>query len=156
MVDRVIEIYKRSGLSQGEFAELMGVSASTFSHLLSGRNKTVNTEALAKIKATYPTLTWEWLLEGKGELDDFQIFSPKNVSPASKEQELGLNFEHAMTEERALPPVVTPVSPLKKEEKTAPAVSMLEVQPDSGVKITQICVYFDNGTYEIFVPKRNV
>lgn len=65
--ERFAQFFEHVGERQSGFAQRAGIQQVTVSQLLSGRSeaslKTVN-----KLRAAFPNLNMEWLLEGKGEM----------------------------------------------------------------------------------------
>ncbi|MDY6026234.1 helix-turn-helix transcriptional regulator [Bergeyella zoohelcum] len=64
---RIENIIEESGLSHAEFSEKVDVQRSSISHILSGRNKP-SLDFLRKVKEAFPLLSWDWMIEGKGEM----------------------------------------------------------------------------------------
>lgn len=55
-------------LTSSQFADKCGISRSTLSQLLSGRNKKLSNLIIEQIHAAYPGLSVLWLLFGEGEM----------------------------------------------------------------------------------------
>ncbi|MBN2747237.1 MAG: helix-turn-helix transcriptional regulator [Bacteroidales bacterium] len=66
MLERIKEIIAKSGLSNGEFSDKIGIQKSSLSHVLSGRNKP-SLDFVLKILDCFPEINSDWLLFGKGE-----------------------------------------------------------------------------------------
>lgn len=64
-IHQIIDFYQ---LSSASFADQVGVQRSSISHILSGRNKP-SLDFILKTLNAFPTLSSEWLLHGKGEMD---------------------------------------------------------------------------------------
>lgn len=67
MKERLINLLRDKGLSAVRFAEIMGVQASSISHLLSGRNKP-NFDFIAKLLERFPEVSPDWFILGKGDM----------------------------------------------------------------------------------------
>ena len=67
MVDRIKELIAYTGLSDRAFAIKCGLKQNTFSRQLNGLNE-VSTQTALSILSTYPEISAEWLLRGKGEM----------------------------------------------------------------------------------------
>lgn len=65
MKERFEFILKHYRISQFELSEKLGVSKSTVSHLLSGRNKP-GLEIIIAVMECFPDLNAEWFILGKG------------------------------------------------------------------------------------------
>lgn len=67
MIDRIKQIINYCGLSDRAFAIKCGIKQNTFSRQLNGLNE-VSTQTALSILSTYPEISAEWLLRGKGEM----------------------------------------------------------------------------------------
>lgn len=73
--DRLLEVIRISGLSKMEFAEKIGVSAGTISHITStsdkGRKAEMSENVANKIISTFPSLRlrYDWLMHGEGPMN---------------------------------------------------------------------------------------
>jgi transcriptional regulator with XRE-family HTH domain len=67
MKDRLLKFLNSQQLSSARFAEIIGVQPSGISHILSGRNKP-GFDFIQKILTSYPSLSAEWLIMGKGSM----------------------------------------------------------------------------------------
>ena len=68
MKDRIIQIMQKEGLSNAEFAEKIGISTSSLSHIFNGRNKP-SLDVVMRIHKACPYVNIEWLLYGEGEME---------------------------------------------------------------------------------------
>lgn len=66
--DRITKILEESGLTSSDFADEIDVQRSSISHITSGRNKP-SLEFITKIKSRFPKLSWDWLINGEGEMN---------------------------------------------------------------------------------------
>lgn len=64
---RINQIISFLGLSQVRFAEQIGVSAGSLTHIAKGRNKP-SLDIVTGILKTFPQISSDWLLFGKGEM----------------------------------------------------------------------------------------
>ena len=78
MNNRIKEIIASENLSDGEFADLVGIKRSTLSHCLNGRND-VSKDIITKIHAAYPYISINWLMFGEGDSG----LSSKSISPTN-------------------------------------------------------------------------
>ena len=67
MKERILQLMQEEALTNAEFAKKIGISASTLSHITTGRNETSLRVALLIHKA-YPSINLDWLLYGEGEM----------------------------------------------------------------------------------------
>ncbi len=139
MKERIIQIMQEMGVSKSEFADKIGVAVSLLSHVIGGRNKpTLN--VVMGIHTAYPQINIDWILYGTGDM--FSTTSPSENREISTDQQMIFNFS---TEKGSEKPKEQTETPVKEEiryiEKPAP-------------KITEIRIFFDNGTYEVFKPDK--
>lgn len=134
MKERIIQIMQKMGVSKSEFADKIGVSVSLLSHVISGRNQpTLN--VILGIHNAFPQVNIDWLFYGVGEM--FPSANSKNLEISNKSQML---FDFSTEKEI-------------KTEKEQVEDSINEVVTNiekPTPKITEIRIFFDNGTYEVF------
>ena len=146
MKDRINQIKLREGLTDGQFAEKIGISPASLSHILNGRNKP-SLEVVMKIKSACSYVDWDWLVLGKGEmesrpeeekvefsLNENPIFSSNSQEDSENRKEIASNA-----------PFFTPKEIVREEIKYIEKPAR---------KITEIRIFFDNGTYETFRPDK--
>ena len=80
--DRIELLMKSYNLSPSQFADRTGIQRASVSHILSGRNKP-SLEVMLKIYESFPGLSMEWLMMGKGD-------APSGTTPVSQEVVLNL------------------------------------------------------------------
>ncbi|MGL4364597.1 MAG: helix-turn-helix domain-containing protein [Bacteroidales bacterium] len=67
MKHRIAELINHFQLTPSVFAEKINVQRSSISHIISGRNKP-SYDFIEKILLTFPSVSAEWLLLGKGKI----------------------------------------------------------------------------------------
>ncbi len=141
MKDRIIQIMQNEGLSNAEFAEKIGISTSSLSHIYNGRNKP-SLDVVLRIHNAYPLVNLDWLMTGQGEMQTLSDGSSEN---AENTQPLSMDFDFR-TGDGSDMSGNTPQSSVKEDvryvEKPHP-------------RITEIRIFFDNGTYQVFKPENN-
>lgn len=65
--NKILEVFRISGMSRIEFAERLNISNAVLSHLASGRNK-ASLDLVINILHHFPTISADWLLLNKGEM----------------------------------------------------------------------------------------
>lgn len=149
--DRFRLLMEREGLTAGAFAECIGASQATISHILSGRNKP-SVELILRIHQRYEDINLEWLLTGKGNMNNASDSTSKRVEVASDYPLFAENTE--------IPPQCQDGSKNRKEmplkdlsNQTKEVVKQEIVYKERpSKKITEIRIFFDDNTYEIFKP----
>ena len=155
MNNRIKEIIASEHLSDGEFADLVGIKRSTLSHCLSGRND-VSKDIITKIHNAYPYISINWLMFGEGDSG----ISSKNSSTTN----LFNSFEYSNTESNVdseygkdLPLNI----PINQSQKTDNQVSTTEIVAKNisseiekivykEKKIEKIMVFYSDNTFEVF------
>ena len=148
MKDRIAQIMKKEGLTNAEFAEKIDISTSSLSHIFSGRNKP-SLDVVTRIHKAYPYVNLYWLLNGEGEMEnnpnpsgDIAGFELLSETPENSEYSTNYTNGNENRKENALGEPISGVKEIVKEE-----VRYIEKpQP----KITEIRIFFDNGTYQVF------
>lgn len=139
---------QKEGLSNAEFADKIGISTSSLSHIFNGRNKP-SLEVVMRIHKACPYVNINWLLYGEGEMeeqeesgDDENIFFQDNENG---EKPTGSPIHFDFRKENMPDSPVYPTKEIVREE-----VKYIE-KPHP--KITEIRIFFDNGTYQVFKPE---
>ncbi|MDN0071240.1 helix-turn-helix domain-containing protein [uncultured Bacteroides sp.] len=165
MKDRIIQIMRSAGLSNADFADKIGISTSSLSHIFSGRNNP-SLDVVKRIHKSFPSISLNWILYGEGNMytsDTEKDMSDRNdhaTADDSPERTGGMPlFENAENPEntssgqfyfdfRKEKPSETPVYAPKESEKEV--VRYIE---KPAPKITEIRIFYDNGTFEVFKPE---
>jgi len=147
MKERIEEIMRSEGLSAADFADKIGINRSGLSHIINGRNNP-SLDFVMKIHNAFPSISLDWLLDGKGE--PYEGVSPKNNDNSEiifDDDSLFVNHSPEKREYRkeneSKQPVYTPKEIVKQEIKYIDKPAK---------KITEIRIFFDDDTFEIFIP----
>lgn len=150
MKDRILQIIQEESLTNAEFAEKIGISTSSLSHILTERNKP-SLEVVMRIHKAYPSINLNWLLYGEGEMKvveegttdgDSRLYSNENPENAS-----GYPVRFDFRKENAFSTPGNGMQNTVKEE-----IKYIE-KPHP--KIVEIRIFFDNGTYQVFRPEKS-
>lgn len=150
--DRFKLIMEREKLTAGAFAESIGASQATISHILSGRNKP-SVEMVLRVHQRYTDINLEWLLTGKGLMSS----DPELAST----QSMDTDFYYPLFAENAENP--TEIQSEGKKRQEMPSESRQNAPKEivkqeiiykerPARKITEIRIFFDDNTYETFKP----
>ncbi|KAA6312647.1 hypothetical protein EZS27_036454 [termite gut metagenome] len=148
--DRIKLIMRKENILPSAFAESIGVQQSTLSHILNGRNNP-SLDVIMKIHRTYNYIDLEWLLYGIGELIE-NVKKPINTM--KRENELPLFSDSFLTDQsnktNRKESAITPRPPeTYVKEIVNKEIKYIEKPPR---KITEIRIFFDDNTFEIFKP----
>jgi len=152
MKDRIYQLMKQQGLTQQEFANELCLAPATLSGIFNGRTKPTN-NTVAAIHERFPEVSIPWLMFGEGNMYvgervvesslDSSSESPASSSPTSQNESADLfTNPHNSLSNQAFP--TPPVQPIVRE-----TIKYLD-KPQR--KITEIRVFFDDGTFETFSP----
>lgn len=142
-----------------QFADQCGIPRPTLSQLLNGRNKKVSDEVVAKIHAAYPDLSIMWLLFGEGAMESGE---PPVSAAALTENESMMSQQPADSDRLDFTGPYVPQTDFYESEHSENAAianekkSTITFAPDrserSGKRVVNIVVYYDDRSYESFVP----
>lgn len=68
MRERIKEVIEREGMTQGQFADFIGINRPTLSHVIAGRNNP-SIDVVMKIHQKFPKINILWLLDGVGSYE---------------------------------------------------------------------------------------
>lgn len=155
MKDRIRLVMEEQHMSQQVFADFVGLSAATLSSIFNGRTRpTLN--IVEAIKKKIPVINTDWLLMGIGDMHIGASSEPvdSSLSATSTPSEPTLDFDSAV-QDRAEPAYQHSYSHGVKSTRldfSACDKKNIDRQPR---KVTEIRVYYDDQTYETFVPAKS-
>lgn len=140
-------------MTQQEFANFIKISPASLSSVFNGRTRpTLN--IIEAIKSKMPDVDINWLLFGEGDmLDNDKQTAGDTPHPDTRDDGDNPHGNDGDTRARRPGADVTAATPGDDPARGEPArevVTRVETPPR---KITEIKVYFDDRTYETFVPK---
>ena len=144
---------QKEEMTAGQFAEKIGLSPSSLSHILNGRNNP-SLDVVMKIHKACSYVNLSWLIYGEGEMEDQpEVFKSGEVGISG----LSLFNENAFftsegAGERENRKEMAPKPPLYAPKEVVREEIKYVEKPDR--KITEIRIFFDNGTYETFRPDK--
>ena len=151
MKERITQIIQKEEMTAAQFAEKIGISPSSLSHILSGRNNP-SLEVVMKIHKSCNYVNLPWLLYGDGQME-VQAQVPESaemgISGISLFDESAI-FTSEGTDDRENRKEMQPKTPVyAPKEIVREEIKYIE---KPARKITEIRIFFDNGTYETFRP----
>lgn len=123
IVARINTIREEKGVTAAALAEKIGVQRSSFSHLISGRNKP-SLDLLVRLHEAYPEYSLDWLVFGT------------STRPSSD--------RFAAVDKKVLPPPDVPPTPEQKITQENPRISS---------KVVGTILLFEDGSFEHFSSK---
>lgn len=143
--DRIRMIMERENLGPAAFADSIGILQSTLSHILKGRNNP-SLDVIMKIHQKYNYINLEWLLYERGEFSGTSSQTDLGFSPSLFEENTKKTSEEpGTTENRREMPLET----VKNTPKEIVKQEIRYIEKPSR-KITEIRIFFDDNTYQIF------
>lgn len=173
-----LKIFMNSlNISSSQFADACRIARPSLSQLLSGRNKKVSDELIAKIHDAYPQLSISWLLFGEGEMEsapNIQFSEPQNppTLPFDTPQDINpQQYNGANSGFNSVPKFSSdnfgqPSAPFNSEDFSVehhPGVQNSNFQASHSPKsikldtfpnkrITNIVVFYDDNSFQSFSP----
>lgn len=161
VASRIKAIIEALGISDSQFADSCSISRPTLSLLLSGKNKKISDIMLGQIHQAFPSVSILWLLFGEGEMfrseessSDLHSIDSENElfkeNPRKDDEQL--NLVNLKQLENIIQDVVN-----KSFEAFKPSVenSVLKICESSVTKkVSEITIYYDDSTFETFVPEK--
>ncbi len=142
-------------MNQQSFADVLGISPASLSSIFNDRTKpTLN--HIDAIKKKFPAINLDWLLYGRGPmfLDNASDIDLASMNSKSVTESV-LNFEESSsTLSNNQVEKVRLDSPVQKEFYTKPENNVVKTIDCIQRKITEIRIFYDDQTWETFVPKK--
>ncbi|WP_455086844.1 helix-turn-helix domain-containing protein [Prevotella denticola] len=156
MKDRIRQLMESQHMTQQTFSDFIGISSASLSSIFTGRTKpTLNT--VEAIRSKFTKINLDWLMYGQGPMFKGQ---EADAAPATS----GMGTVHSAGSEGALD-FSSPTAPSHQDEVLS-TMSSMEQSPRNPVRtemkyidkpqrrITEIRIFFDDQTWESFVPKK--
>ena len=164
MNQRLEQFLAAENITQAAFADKINVARASVSHILSGRNKP-GYDFFASLIRNYPALNIEWLITGKGKMYKFdgrQATASDDTTPEHPfpEPELfGTDIQDSGQRHAAAAEQSAEDEMQRKQDPDTDLEDILAagaVHDESGRqrKAVRIIVFYDNGTFEEFGPRR--
>lgn len=175
MNSRLLQFLNAENITQAQFADSIGVTRASISHIISGRNKP-SYEFISVMMKKYPQLNPEWLILGKGRMYNDRPAQQTSDVSGGEDLLFPTDFESVGPTLQEPPRQMTPVpsrmnagslpdsqaAAAQNEEyqspgpSPAPAVGVTAGSPmvSSAVtssrprSVSKIIVFFDDGTFQ--------
>lgn len=151
------------GLTSSQFADMCNIPRPTLSQLLTGRNKKVSNMLINQIHNFFPDLSILWLMFGEGEMKNSLVNIPDtNYNQVFQTVENGIfradirNDENNWKDNGLKTDVTTVQNAEQKRFESNMQILELKKHIDelkkNPRKVVQITVYYDDSTFETFIP----
>ena len=124
MKDRIKELMERQHMSQKTFAEVLNISTGSLSGIFTGRTRPT-LNIVEAIRNKFPKINLDWLIFGQGPM-----------------------YLDESTDNNSVSNVITSSSP---NNSINTVVKYIDKQER---KITEIRIFYDDQTWETFLPKK--
>lgn len=156
MRERVIKLMELLKLTPAQFAQNIGVQRATIQHILSGRNEP-SLKIIQAIHDSYPDVSLEWMMSGKGSAIPVLDNNPAEPSYplfAGAENTIFPTGVQNLDEQTNLSGESEQLKPRKKaDNKGTKASFAVSANSDSCKHIKEVVVFYNDGTYQKFVPE---
>lgn len=160
MVDRLRQIMEDQGLTQKTFSSMVGISEPTLCGILKGRTKP-SLNLIEGIKKSFPNINLEWLMYGSQPMyiNNNVETAEQSASVASRShgaEEPSLDFSSPAQATAPSSPSLFDAAQMQSVSHTPKKIAHAEVKYIDRLpkRITEIRVFYDDQTWETFVPKR--
>lgn len=161
VASRLKSVISGLGLTDSQFADRCQISRPTLSLLLAGKNKKISDVMLSQIHDAFPQVSILWLLFGEGEMfkNENESDSNANLLPENQKSPSGgssddeqLNLINIKQLENIIKDVVNKT--FKSSQEDLEKIVLKISQPDDLRKASKITVYYDDSTFETFIPEK--
>lgn len=154
MKDRIRQIMESQHMTQQVFAQFIEMSPASLSNIFNGRNKpTLN--IVEAIKKKIPDISTDWLMFGSGSMYlDAKSGSANSAASSPTSQESLFDFSDTPT---PAPDFQLPAAQNFNGVKTTrqnPAPDQIKIIDKPARRVTEIRVFYDDQTWESFVPAK--
>lgn len=159
MKERIKQLMDSQHMNQQTFSQYTGISPATLSNVIAGKqNPTLKT--IEAIKKKFPSLNLDWLMFGDGEMfpDATSTAGSPDASPSSPTPsghvEAAIDFDGG-TDTPVLPSSRVPRRDDVNHTPNIPSKIIIKEVDKKQRKITEIRVFYDDQTWETFVPQKS-
>lgn len=161
MKDRIRQIQTQKNLSQVQFATETGISTATLSGIYTGRTQPTNA-IISRIHTRFPEISVSWLMFGEGGMTETEqagdAIPGESVQGAVRDQDLfqsgqGVPFSSVAQQPQNAGMGAVAASSQTQHSSSVPVTIVKEIVKNVDKpqrRITEIRVFFDDGTYETF------
>lgn len=160
MKDRIRQLMEAQHMTQQTFANFVGISPATLSGIFQGRTKpTLNT--VDSIKSKFPNISLDWLMFGKGMMfvdetsADDSSSTPQESGMAGEQMlDFGDADGKAGAASQQSAPMGNAFATNVRQQPKSPVHTDIVYKEKERRRITEIRVFYDDQTWESFVPKK--
>lgn len=149
--ERILHLIEMENMTSRQFAEVVGIKASTISNIASRRNKP-SLDVLQRIKSKFPQVSSEWLFLGIGEPYTEKCDSQLSIAmpETDSNNRNGIETKH---EEKSTNGSLFTSQPQDSASAVKVNTPQKNITPTShGRNIKRIIVFYDDNTYSEIIP----
>lgn len=150
MKNRIIEIMNYLHMKPSSFANATNIKLATLSQILNGRNNP-SLEVVTKIRAAFPYLSYDWMISGEGLMFKEEPTLPFDENEGFKTDE-NREFTTERTDDAENRKDFVPYQP--QEHSKSIEIEEIKYIEKPVKKIREIKIFYDDGTYETFMPQK--
>lgn len=162
VASRLKSLISSLGLSDSQFADKSSISRPTLSLLLSGKNKKISDVMLTQIHEAFPEVSILWLLFGEGEMfkkETEETPTPKkeDENPIFQDNYKDNSKESNLVSLKQIENVIQNVINKSFEGSIIQLENVIQESSNkkSPRKVSKITVYYDDSTFESFIPEKS-
>lgn len=151
MKERIKQVMESQHMTQQVFAEFIGIAPASLSSIFTGRTRPT-LQVVFAIKNKIPNISTDWLMFGSGDMYEQQgdgVATPPQEMPHGGASERPLLFDDANMAVDAAPIAQKMQLHVADEQR-----QVMKVVDKPQRKITEIRIFYDDQTWETFVPKK--
>ena len=159
---RLKSLISSLGLSDSQFADKSSISRPTLSLLLSGKNKKISDVMLTQIHEAFPEVSILWLLFGEGEMfkketKDTPAPKKEDENPIFQDNYKDNSKESNLVSLKQIENVIQNVINKSFEGSIIQLENVIQESSNkkSPRKVSKITVYYDDSTFESFIPEKS-
>ena len=156
MKDRIRQLMESQHMTQQTFSDFIGISSASLSSIFTGRTKpTLNT--VEAIRSKFTKINLDWLMYGQGPMFKDQV-TASGVDDGENSVVNGTSSEGHLNFSSSPAPAVEGYgqgsSSHVADTLKKPAITEIKYVDKPQRRITEIRIFFDDQTWESFVPKK--
>lgn len=155
IVSRIKQFMSEFDIPSSQFADECNIPRPTISQILGGRNKKISDEIINKIHIAYPDLSIMWLMFGEGNM-----MTTENIKISGSQNSLNLDLlnynifdSEDITNENNKKSSTTELQFNKQKNNNINENN--QQQTNKRKKIVNILVFYEDNSFESFLPNRN-
>lgn len=148
---RLQQFLSAENISQSQFADSIGVTRASVSHILSGRNNP-GYDFLSSMAKRYPTLNTDWLLTGRGKMyrtpDAAEAVAIPSAAQSHANDEDLLFGDITAEDSPTSTEVIEPIKAIQEVKPDNTAINQIVSNSTTQRSATKIMVFYNDGTYK--------